>query len=93
MHRTPILASALALGLAIAAGGLERATAQVYAARVGSDCGAGYDRCMQVCNMSIWTWAPPPLAPGRCNDYCAQGTSICEAHRIPRPGSRRAHRY
>ena len=93
MRSTPILALTFALALAMAAGGLQRATAGIYATRAGVDyCGAGYDNCMQMCNLSIWTWSPPPLPPGRCNDYCAQGTNICEAHRIPRPGGRRARR-
>lgn len=93
MHRTTILASALALGLAFAAGGLAPAAAQIYSAKRGLDCGAGFDRCMEACNQSIWTWAPPPLPPGRCNDYCAQGSNICEAGRVPRPGGRRAHHH
>ena len=93
MRRTPILALTLALALAMAAGSVQRATAGIYATRAGVDyCGAGYDNCMQMCNLSIWTWSPPPLRPCRCNDYCAQGTNICEAHRIPRPGGRRARR-
>jgi hypothetical protein len=82
MHRLPILA--LLLGLAIASA--PRASGAGY-----GYCGAGYDRCMDTCNVSLWTGAPPPLPPGRCNDYCAQGTNICEAHRIPRPGHQMHH--
>lgn len=93
MHRKPIFASALVLALAIAAGGVEPTSAQIYSPKAGLDCGAGFDRCMQACDMSIWTYAPPPGPPGRCNDYCAQGTNICEAGRIPRPGSRRARHH
>jgi hypothetical protein len=85
MHRLPILA--LVLGLAVAAD----AASAAHAYRGADYCGAGYDRCMDTCNASLWTGAPPPLPPGRCNDYCAQGTNICEAHRIPRPGQRMHH--
>ncbi|HEY6258094.1 MAG TPA: hypothetical protein VIY51_20115 [Xanthobacteraceae bacterium] len=91
MSRMLVSASAaLVLGLAIAAGG--PSAAQAYTSLAGLDCGDGYDRCMQVCNMSIWTGAPGPMPPGRCNDYCAQGTNICEAGRIPRPGHRSHYR-
>jgi hypothetical protein len=88
MHRMPILALVLALVLAIAAGA---APAHASMARSADYCGAGYDRCMQTCNMSIWTAAPPPWPPGRCNDYCARGTNICEAGRIPHLGYHARH--
>jgi hypothetical protein len=78
---------ALVLGLAVAADAASAAGAY----RGAEYCGAGYDRCMDTCNVSLWTPAPPPLPPGLCNDYCARGTNICDALRIPRPGHRLHH--
>jgi hypothetical protein len=90
MHRMPIFASTLVLALAIGAGA--PSAAHTYKTRIACDyCGAGYDQCMQTCDASIWTGAPPPLPPGRCNDYCAQGTNICDARRMPHHGSRVHH--
>lgn len=59
------------------------------------DCGAGFDRCMAYCDAGMWGGPPASKPLGQCNDYCAQGTNICEAGRIPRPGGhhyRSAHR-
>jgi hypothetical protein len=88
MTRLSINASAaLALGLMAAAGGLCPDTAHAYTARGSMDCGAGWDLCMQACDTTV----PGGPLLGRCNDYCARGTSICEASRIPLPAGYRSH--
>jgi hypothetical protein len=81
----PPATTALILGLAIAASGL------ASAAHGAVDCGVGYDRCIQYCDAAMWGGPPASMPLGRCNTYCAQGSNICAAHQIPRPGGYRVH--
>ena len=94
MRPGPLQASAIPLGLAIALGGLWAATARattVRAARVPVlDCGAGFDRCMQACHYHDVLGG---RLLGKCNDYCAVSTSVCEASRIPRPAAYRTRSH
>jgi hypothetical protein len=88
MIRLPIYASAtLMFGLATAAGCLSPAPAGAHPAWALLDCGARMDFCLQACDDSVP--GGPPLA--QCNNYCARGTGVCEASRIPRPVSYRTH--
>jgi hypothetical protein len=80
MTRFPTNAAAtLVSGLMIAVGSLAPATARVYTARAFLDCGSGWDFCMQACDYTV----PGGEILGKCYDYCAKGTSVCEASRIP----------
>ena len=76
----------LAAGFAILAGGLTLATS---AQALGwLDCGPRWDYCSEACDYS-YVQGGPPLAI--CHDNCNVGVSVCEASRIPRPGSYRSH--
>jgi hypothetical protein len=83
----PPATTALILGLAIAASGL----ASAANAHGAVDCGVGYDRCIQYCDAAMWGGPPASKPLDRCNTYCAQGSNICAAHQIPRPGGYRGH--
>jgi hypothetical protein len=83
----PPATTTLILGLAIVASSL----ASAACAHGAVDCGAGYDRCIQYCDAAMWGGPPASMQLGRCNTYCAQGTNICAAHQIPRPGGYRGH--
>jgi hypothetical protein len=97
MTRMPSV-SALVLGLTITASittvttalGVAPAAAHRYPIAL-DHCAPGYDRCMATCEVSMWTGAPPPWPLGRCNDYCAQGTNICDAMRMPRRSGYKTH--
>ena len=91
MSRVTISATAVfAFALATAAGGLTGGVMPAVAHGL-VDCGAGFDRCIAYCDASMWGGPPASKPLGQCNDYCAQGTNICEAGRIPRPGSQHYH--
>jgi hypothetical protein len=91
MSRVPMSAIALfALAVAIATAGLTAPTRAV-AAHGAIDCGAGFDKCMAYCDAGTWGGPPASKPLGQCNDYCAQGTNICEAGHIPRPGGHPYH--
>jgi hypothetical protein len=80
MRRLRTAASAtLVFGLMIAVDCFAPAAAGAYTARAFLDCGSGWDACMQACDYSV----PGGRLLGKCYDYCATGTSVCEAGRIP----------
>jgi hypothetical protein len=83
----PPATTALILALAVSASGL----ASAAIAHGAVDCGGGYDRCIQYCDAAMWGGPPASMPLDRCNTYCAQGSNVCAALQIPRPGGYRGH--
>jgi hypothetical protein len=86
----PTYSSAIIVfGSIVAAACFAPATAHAYATRNPSDCGSGWDLCIQACDYFV----PGGDRLGKCNDYCSKGTSVCEASRIPLPARYRSHSH